>query len=202
MKAEPEPIEVVPLVAGDAPDYATPAEVEAAMQALIDEDYAKLMMIAGVHCKDRGFTPSVLEPGELLAEAFKATLKPRGKRWNKRVTFTKHMDRAMENISGHMVKDRQHIVPFPGGLEPSPEQLGEPPLEAGPDEHLMSEQEINALLRSIFGDDHEAAKIFVLRAEGFMATDIKRTLQLSASNYEAVTKRIRRKISIFLKTQK
>ena len=203
MKTEPEPIEVVvPVVAGGMPAYATPAEVEEAMQALTDEDYAKLMMIAGAHCKNRGFTTSVLEPEELLAEAFKATLKPNGKRWSKRVSFIKHMDRAMENISGHMVNDRQHIVPFPDGLEPSAEQQGEPPLDAGPDEDLISKQEIDVLLRSIFGDDHEAEKIFVLRAEGFLASDIQRTLQLSATKYEAIAKRIRRKILIFLSTQK
>src|SRR5580693_4651544 len=195
MKAEPEPIEVVPVVAGQTPAYATLTEVEAALQALTDEDYAKLMLIAGAHCKDRGFTPSVLEPGELLSEAFKATLKPKGKRWNKSVTFIKHMDRAMENISGHMVADRQHIVPFPDGLEPSAEQRGDPELDAGPEEHLISKQEVDALLRSVFGDDKEAANIFALRADGFMASDIQKTLRLSATNYEAIAKRIRRKIS-------
>jgi DNA-directed RNA polymerase specialized sigma24 family protein len=202
MNEETEAIKVLPLVAGQAPAYATSAEVEAAMQALTDEDYAKLMLIAGAHCKDRRFTPSVLEPEELLAEAFKATLKPNGKRWNKSVSFVKHMDRAMENISGHMVADRQNIVPFPDGLEPSAEQRGDPPLDAGPDEHLMSKQETDALLRSVFGDDNEAANIFVLRAEGFAASDIQRTLRLTATSYEAITKRIRRKISKFLETQK
>ena len=93
-------------------------------------------------------------------------------------------------------------MPFPDGLDPSDEQRGEPPLDAGPDEHLISKQEIEALLRSIFGDDNEAANIFVLRAEGFLASDIQKTLHLSANNYEAIAKRIRRKISIFLTTQK
>lgn len=198
MKVDTEPINIVPVAAGEAANYATPAEVERAMQALNDEDYAKLMLIAGSHCKKRKFTPSVLEPGELLGEAFKATLKPRGKRWNKRVSFIKHLDRAMENISGHMVADRQHVVPFPEGLEPSREQAGEPDLDSGPDEMLMGKQEMDNLLFSIFGDDKEAANIFVLRAEGFQVSEIQKALRLTATNYESIARRIRRKLSAFL----
>jgi DNA-directed RNA polymerase specialized sigma24 family protein len=198
MKVDTEPINIVPVAACEAANYAAPTEVEKAMQALTVEDYAKLMLIARSHCKGRKFTPSVLEPGELLGEAFKATLKPRGKRWNKRVSFVKHLDRAMENISGHMVEDRQHIVPFPEGLEPSPEQAGEPELDSGPDEVLMGKQEMDSLLFSIFGDDKEAANIFVLRAEGFQASEIQNALCLSTTNYEAIARRIRRKVSAFL----
>lgn len=202
MKVDTEPINIVPVAAGEAANYATSAEVEVAMQALTNEDYAKLMLIARSHCKGRKFTPSVLEPEELLGEAFKATLKPRGKRWNKRVSFIKHLDRAMENISGHMVEQRQHIVPFPDGLEPSFEQAGEPNLDSGPDEVLMGKQEMDGLLLSIFSDDKEAENIFVLRAEGFLSADIQKSLRLSTTNYEAIARRIRRKVSAFLNPPK
>jgi hypothetical protein len=32
--------------------------------------------------------------------------------------MVKHLDRAMENISGHLVRERMKIVAFPDGLKP------------------------------------------------------------------------------------
>ena len=113
----------------------------------------------------------------------------------RRVSFIRHLDRAMENISGHLARERKKVVPFPEGLEPSPEQRGEPPLEEGADEKLMRREEVEALLIEVFVDDKEAATIFILRAEGFQASEVQTKLSLSLDKYEAVAKRIRRKIS-------
>lgn len=198
MKSESERLNIVPAAAGEAAQYATADEVSRAIEALTNEDYAKLMLIARSFCKSRRFSPSVLETEELLAEAFAKTLQL-DKKWNKRVSFLKHLDRAMENISGHLAKERKKIVPFPEGLEPSPHQRGEEPTEDAADEMLMRKEDLETILEAVFGDDKEAAGIFMLRAEGFQASEIQTKLSMTATRYETIAKRIRRKILSYFK---
>jgi hypothetical protein len=57
-----------------ASDYACLEEVEEAIRALTDADHAKLMLIARAFCKNRRLASSVMEPEELLSEAFAKTL--------------------------------------------------------------------------------------------------------------------------------
>src|SRR5579871_5279143 len=92
--------------------YATGEEVEAAIKSLTDTDHTKLMLIAESFCRRRKFSSSVLEPKELLGEAVLKTLQLR-KKWNKQISMVKHLDRAMENISGHLAKERKNILSFP-----------------------------------------------------------------------------------------
>lgn len=198
MNSESERLNIVPATAGEAAQYATANEVSRAIDALTDEDYAKLMLIARSFCKSRRFSPSVMEPEELLAEAFAKTLQL-DKKWNKRVSFLKHLDRAMENISGHLAKQRKKIVPFPQGLEPSPEQRGEEPTEDAADEMLMRKEDLEVILEAVFGDDKEGSDIFMLRAEGFQASEIQAKLSMTKIRYEAIAKRIRRKILFYFK---
>jgi len=200
MKSETERLNIVPAAAGEAAQHATAEEVARAIEALSKDDYAKLMLIACSFCKSRRFSTSVMEPQELLAEAFAKTLQL-DKKWNKRISFIRHLDRAMENISGHLARERNKIVPFPEGLEPSSEQRGETPMEDGADEKVMRKEEIEALLADVFADDTEAAHIFMLRVEGFQASEIQTKLSMSSTKYEAIAKRIRRKISSYLKTK-
>lgn len=90
-------------ITGDTPQYATRAEVEAGLAALNASDHAKLAIIAAFFCKERRLALSVIEPQELLSEAVLKTLQcEEGKRWSKKVSLLKHLDRAMENISGHL----------------------------------------------------------------------------------------------------
>src|SRR5436190_23192321 len=80
----------------DNTEYATSADVVAAINRLTDEEHAKLMVVAGFWFKrhEARLRP-VLEPRDLLSEAFEATLS--GERhWRRsKVTFLKHMDQAM-----------------------------------------------------------------------------------------------------------
>src|ERR1051326_2960455 len=151
MKSEPDHLRIVPATADEAAQHATAEEVAKAIEGLSNDDYAKLMLIAGSFCKSRRLSTSVMEPQELLAEAFAKTLQL-NKKWNKRISFIRHLDRAMENISGHLARERKQVVPFPEGLEPSPEQRGEPPLEKGADEKLMRREEVEALLTEVFAE--------------------------------------------------
>src|SRR4051794_16033000 len=79
-------------VSAAAPQYATHGEIEAALDALSDADYSKLMMIAASYCRQRRLTFNASEPKELLNQAVLKTLEcEEGKRWNKNVTMVRHL---------------------------------------------------------------------------------------------------------------
>lgn len=185
----------------DVQEAATSDEVAAALRALTEADHAKLMMIATSFCLRRRFSSSVLEPGELLSQAVMKTLQM-AKKWSKRVSIVKHLDRAMENISGHLAGQRSKIVPFPDGLSPSPSQKPEEFTTETANSVLMEREGTEELLAGLFGTDDEARKIFVQRAEGFSVPAILTTLKLTEAKYETIARRIRRRIATHLKQHK
>jgi DNA-directed RNA polymerase specialized sigma24 family protein len=172
--------------------------VEQALQAITDADHVKLMLIARAFCKSRKLSTGAIEPEELLSEAILKTCQM-DKQWNKAISFVRHLDRAMENISGHLVRERTKIVPFQDGLSADKGQGGANLGQEAPDNSLAVREETQALLKNVFGDDEPDSRVFVLRAEGFNVPEILSKLHLSDSQYEAIGRRIRRKISKFLK---
>jgi len=181
--------------------YATCEEVRRAIKTLTDPDYIKLMMIAQSFCKNRGIPTSAMEPKELLSEAVLRTCRM-DKKWNKGISIVRHLDRAMENISGHLVRERSKMVSFPDGLNPEPEQGKAHAIQDGPESVMASEEETRALIKGVFGDDHLAAQVFVMRVEGFGVPEILAKVNLTESDYEAITRRIRRRISKYVEQTK
>jgi hypothetical protein len=199
MRPEDHTVGISALVAAPVPDrYATLAEVEAALNALTDADYTKLMLIAASYCRQRSLTSSAAEPSDLLNQAVLKTLEcEEGKRWNKSVTLLKHLDRAMENISGHLVRERTRIVPFPDGQKPITRDFE----DIQPHQDTTDAAKVSSLLMSVFGADHQAQEVFVFREEGFCPEDIQKRLALKPKEYETINRRILRRISQFaLKT--
>ncbi len=177
--------------------YATRAEVEEGLHALTAPDYVKLTMIAASFCRQRRLATSVAEPKELLNQAVLKTLEcENGKRWNKTVSLVRHLDRAMENISGHLVRERMKIVAFPDGMRPEQDDSQ----FYQPDDPVAEAEKVSVLLNSVFGQDERAKDVFVLRqADGFGPGEIQARLGISAQEYETINRRILRKISQFLK---
>jgi DNA-directed RNA polymerase specialized sigma24 family protein len=196
MKPEHELLGAGMLTVAEAePQYATRGEVEAALDALSDADYSKLMMIAASYCRQRRLTFNACESKELLNQAVLKTLEcEEGKRWNKKVSMVRHLDRAMENISGHLVRERMKIVAFPDGLRPENYDL-----QASPEpEDEDGKERVASLLKSIFGTDDLARRVFVMRAEDFGPDEIQSRLAITPQEYETTNRRILRKISQFL----
>jgi hypothetical protein len=180
--------------APETQQYATRVEVEEGLNSLTEADYAKLMMIAKLFCRERRLAFSVCEPKELLNQAVLKTLEcDEGKRWKKNISMVKHLDRAMENISGHLVRERMKIVAFPDGLKPGKDESK----AYNPSEGGTEAAKVAALLKAVFGDDDNAKEVFVLRNEGFRPNEVQARLGISAQEYETVNRRILRKISLF-----
>jgi hypothetical protein len=181
--------------------YASHVEVEQALGTLTDADYAKLMLIAASFCKGRKFSNSVLEPQELLSEAVQKTLLLE-KRWSKRVSILRHLDRAMENISGHLAGHRSKVFPLQDGLTLEDDVPSEKYSPHSQESLTETQQTVQDLLKSVFGDDEESAEVFVRRTEGFDVAEILAIKKIDQQQYETIARRIRRKIAIFLNNQK
>jgi DNA-directed RNA polymerase specialized sigma24 family protein len=171
-------------------DYATPEEVEQAVKSLTDADHVKLMMIARSFCNRRKLAMSVVEPEELLSEAIVKTCLM-DKKWNKAISIVRHLDRAMENISGHLVGERTKIIAFPDGLAPADD-------EGQAQEDRGGTGKATEIVNAVFGDDKEARQVFLMRVEEVPISQILKKLDLTPSQYETITRRIRRRISKFL----
>jgi hypothetical protein len=181
----------------DKHNCASADEVAVALNGLTESDHAKLMIIAKGFCRSRRLPFNVIEPKELLGEAVKRTLSLE-KKWVKSVSLLKHLDRAMENISGHLVLPSSKIVPFPDGVSPDEKAMRERQPKNDPGERLEQQERVQNLLEEIFGDDTQARDVFVSRVEGFSLEQIKSEFHLTDTGYESVAKRIRRKIATFL----
>jgi hypothetical protein len=182
-------------------NYASLPEVERAIKGLSDADHVKLMLIARSFCKRRNLSINEMEPEELLSEAILATCNM-DKKWNKAVTLVRHLDRAMENISGHLVKDRREerekIVSFRDGLTPEEHGAGSSAYQPDAQELASQGEEANTLLQAVFGDDDSAKEVFLMRVENAEVSEVLLTLNLTDAQYETISRRIRRRIATYL----
>jgi DNA-directed RNA polymerase specialized sigma24 family protein len=99
----------------------------------------------------------------------------------------------MENISGHLVRERMKIVAFPDGLKPQEDDSRSYQFT----DSAAESAKVSSLLKSVFGEDEQAKEIFVLRNEGFRPAEVQARLRISARDYESANRRILRKISQF-----
>src|SRR5579859_3288231 len=141
--------------------YASQQEVDSAITGLSDADHAKLMLIAHSFCKRRSLSPNEMQPEELLSEAILSTCQLH-KKWNKAIPIVRHLDRAMENISGHRVRERREertkIISFPDGLRP-PEEGSH--TSQSDEEAAAAKERALSTIQAVFGDDDVAEKVFL-----------------------------------------
>lgn len=167
---------------------ATVQEARNAIENLRKSDFAKLMIIARSFTRAR-LQGDVVEPADLLHEAIAKTLDGR-RRWRRSVSIVKHLDRVMESDSGHIAEQRtrdatraQECVPRSGVFPvPSPETI------------LHAREELDNVF-ALFADDKIALRLLRLKSEEYSASEIQRTLGMSRTEYDTVTKRIRRRLA-------
>ncbi len=165
--------------------YATSEEVRDAIERLSTADHAKLVLIARSFCRAR-VKGTVVEPLDLLHHAITKTLEGQ-QRWNKRVSIIRHLDRAMESDSGHIIE--QNISHDTESLEDLELELAGPLLH--PLDRLSAHEQLNEVL-DLFIEDKIARDLLLLKGQGFSASEIQRELGIEKVQYETVTKRIRR----------
>ena len=166
--------------------YATSQEARTAIEQLQNTDYTKLMLIArSFAIRLRG---TVANPEDLLHEAILKTLDGR-RRWRRSVSILKHLDRVMESDSSHMAKKR-----VAHGTSQLLEGQAEPQARLpGPETRLTAVDELDELL-ALFTEDKTALELLHLKGNGLSASVIQRELGMGKTQYDTVTKRIRRRL--------
>jgi len=178
-------------------EYATPDEVEGALNALAADDYKFLYYTARQLSLD---SMSPVRDADLLHEAVFRTLKG-AKRWRHGVSIRNHLVAAMRNIAGHSAK-RARIVEFRSptpdsedGDETQPLSIEEIAVTHLTPRDMASTKDSIATLKEAFIDDVEAWDVLQLRSEGHQKEDIIEIMHISPEKYGAIKKRIQRKKS-------
>lgn len=171
--------------------FASPTVVREALQGLSDADYAKLALIARsfAHKRLRG---NIVEPADLLQDAITKTLDgTRG--WNTSVSLIKHLDRAMESDSGHGAARRvsRKEVPIPlGGGEPT-DRSPDPATRASLRDQIAD-------ILDCFADDSAALDVLQLKGNCLSASEIQHELGIGKTQYDTITRRIRRRVAKYI----
>lgn len=173
--------------------YATREEAHDAIRDLQKPDFAKLMLIARSFARKRRLNAADAEPEDLLQEAIAKTLDGRG-RWSRKVSIVRHLDRVMESDSGHFVERRKweakrghdHLYDpdlhrESASLEPSPASV-------------RNRDALHDVLTSFAGDE-QALQLIRLKGDDLSASEIRCQLGMSKTEYDTVTKRIRRRVA-------
>ena len=183
MISEPSPEPAPP-----EPDFAEPEEAREAIANLQPADHTKLLLIARCFARAR-LRNTIVEPHDLLHDAVVKTLDGR-RRWNRRVDILKHLDRVMESDAGHVAaqRDGRRVEPLTEGQRELPTQ------EPDPERSLQSRKQLDDLYAP-FGEDPPARRVLHLKSDGLSASEIRCKLGMGKTQYETVTKRIRRRLA-------
>ena len=193
---------------GAQPDeYASREEAQAAISALSSADKKKLMVAAQYWWRRYRLEATEVEAEDLLQEAVLRTLKrEKPRRWRKAtVSIVKHLDRAMESIATHHCERHdaeRRAAATSRGLDPAPPapttSAPRPPPSSNPESQLAAREQIDEI-RSLFGDDTQGFQAVVCRARGMEASEIQRELGISNREWEAIRKRVQRRLANYLK---
>lgn len=181
-------------------EYASIEEARAAIEALTDSDYERLMLVASIHRKQRRLGDQ-MSAEDLLGEAIVRTLRPtgRGRRWRKAVvSIVKHLDRTMESVSGHAVVKAKEEAEMREALaaedlDPRAEAQGRFHTAAAT-QRLLAVEELEELKRRFAGAPAAFAYLR-LHAGGYSESEITARLGMDKRMYEAARKKAEREIA-------
>lgn len=185
-------------------EYASSAESRAAVSALSDDDYIKLMVIAAFFCRERRLRRDQLEPEELLGEAISRTLAG-DRKWRKnRVNIVRHLDRCMESISGHAVAQEKAKTEMSQAV--FADEFDEK--TQAPRATQRADAEMRALaideleqIRDLFKRSPIAFQVLQLKAGGHTESEITLKLGIGKKGYEAARKKIERTMAAYIAAQ-
>jgi hypothetical protein len=180
---------------------ATQDEIMTAIQCLSDAENLRLQKYARFRIRGLGKASAGRDWRDLVGEALTATLDPDHRRWNKSVTFVRHLLGAMRSISTAW---RKAFDPDEADLESDLIRPGQerkegnvfadiPSANPGGERIVMARQEVDAI-EKLFARDSIALDVIGGWRAQMTGPDIKEALGISQTEYETVVKRIRRTV--------
>lgn len=181
------------------PSYASRDEVEATIRSLSTGDRKKLMVSAIFWWRKFGLEAAEMSPDDLLQEAlFRALKEEDARRWPKHISFNKFISRSMESIASHH-KEKSNFTENATETDDLP--IDESSTIFNPENQIHAKKMLENL-KNFFGQDNEAYNALTLKAYGMDAIEIREELQVSESDWEAIRKRIQRKLAVYLRETK
>ena len=180
---------------------ATPDEVRAALDALGEADLVRLEKFARYRIRGLGRKAEGRDHDDLLGEAIRDTLDPEKRRWNKDVSFVRHLVGAMRSISSHWREQFDENEPLLESelLQTTDEGEVLSPLDVvgsgapGAERILAAKEELERIEKAVADDKVVSDILGGLRAE-MLAGEIREVLGLSVIEYETAMKRFRRRV--------
>ncbi len=180
---------------------ATPDEVRAALDALGEADLVRLEKFARYRIRGLGRKAEGRDHDDLLGEAIRDTLDPEKRRWNKDVSFVRHLVGAMRSISSHWREQFDENEPLLESelLQTTDEGEVLSPLDVvgsgapGAERILAAKEELERIEKAVADDTVVSDILGGLRAE-MLAGEIREVLGLSVIEYETAMKRFRRRV--------
>jgi DNA-directed RNA polymerase specialized sigma24 family protein len=161
--------------------FATPSEAQDAIHGLSKADHAKLMIIARSFARLPSIRSSV-DAEDLLHDAVVKTIDGT-RRWNRRVSIVRHLDRVMESDAGHAVRKTHRSE----SLEERQAELAAPSDSA----QVLAHEQLEEILPVLEGDER-ALEVLRLKGDGFAASEIRARMEMSDTEYDTIGRRIRR----------
>jgi DNA-directed RNA polymerase specialized sigma24 family protein len=174
-------------------EYATDAEVEAAVRALAPADGVRLAKIARFRALALAGLGIGMSGEDLLQDTILCTLDGR-KRWRKSVKFVTHLIRAIQNIASHAREAQAgRTMVMVAVAEPDGPSDGVVVASHASDaERLAAVGEQFALIEKTFEGDDEVGLVVECMARGMNGPEVQRDLNITQTEYETIMKRLRR----------
>lgn len=182
---------------------ATPADIEAAIEALTLADWAKLRRYADLRMLRLGRKAEWRTGNDLIQTALTDLLKDT-RRWNKsKVEFLTFLIGAMRSISSNWARSYkpEESYMLDADLRTQNEE-GESlsPLDnvraltPGPEKQLIDRQTLG-LIEGLFKEDEEAQMVLAGWQEGYDPAGVRELWSLSQKEYNTIVRRIRRNLA-------
>jgi DNA-directed RNA polymerase specialized sigma24 family protein len=183
-------------------EYATDADVDAAVRSLSEADTIRLRMIATFRARSlQGFGLGI-GADDLLQEAIERTVRGGGatgagaRRWRKGVSFVKHLDQSMRSIASHCREEFEGTTIVHASQEdPDGRTDGIALLSRIPDpERLAAAREQLEKVDKKFARDDFVGLVLEGLCTGMKGREIQQALGITETQFETAMTKLRRGI--------
>jgi len=181
-------------------EYATDAEVEAAIRTLSEADAMRLGRSAAFRARSLNGLGLGIDAKDLLQEAIVRTVSggnatgPGARRWRKGVPFVKHLDQAMRSIASHARDALANATIVPASQEESDGRTDGIALLSripDPERHSAAHEYLEKVSKK-FAEDDLVGLVVEGLSTGMKGPEIQKDLGITETQFETAMTRLRR----------